>query len=160
MNFNSCTDIQRLDKRKSPKNIASVTVSGIWPSIRKNCSNDCKLLFIVCCSCKHWLIDQHTLSLNHNRWILSLELTFFFFFLQVCEFHSIFLLSFVLFFIQIWRFVHLTSILLHRFLKSLGKDEIGVLVGMVLMKWIHSLNILALIWWYFVRGASNLSRIG
>ena len=35
MNFNSCTDIQRLDKRKSPKNIASVTVSGIWPSIRK-----------------------------------------------------------------------------------------------------------------------------
>ena len=159
MNFNSCTDIQRLDKRKSPKNIASVTVRHLAIN-QKNCSNDCKLLFIVCCSCKHWLIDQHTLSLNHNRWILSLELTFFFFFLQVCEFHSIFLLFLVLFYIKIWRFEHLTSIILHLFLKSLGNDEIWVLVGMVLMKWIYSLNIFALIWWYFVRGASNLSRIG
>ena len=66
---------------------------------------------------------------------------------------------FVLFFIKIWRFAHLTSIILHRFLKSLGKDEIWVLVGMVLMKWIYSLNIFALIWWFFVRGASNLSRM-
>ena len=85
---------------------------------------------------------------------------FFFLFLQVCEFHSIFLLFFVLFYIKIWRFEHLTSIILHLFLKSLGNDEIWVLVGMVLMKWIYSLNIFALIWWYFVRGASNLSRIG
>ena len=66
---------------------------------------------------------------------------------------------FCAFFIKIWRFAHLTSIILHRFLKSLGKDEIWVLVGMVLMKWIYSLNIFALIWWFFVRGASNLRRM-
>ena len=84
---------------------------------------------------------------------------FFSFFFKFVSFKVSFCFFFVLFFIKIWRFAHLTSIILHRFLKSLGKDEIWVLVGMVLMKWIYSLNIFALIWWFFVRGASNLSRM-